>query len=175
MINFTEKTDGVAILCGLDAAYVAKKHQQYETFLRTFYSEMIFVDDLNAVRCEADKFTIYFPDQNSQAHFDTVFQPHFGADFAVTLGDTIWVDIMNQGIDKGEAMRRLGKVLKIEESQMMAFGDTYNDVEMLQAVKYSYIVANAAPEMRQYAKYVTKSNDEYGVLKVLDEVLALQK
>lgn len=116
MIDFTEKTDGVAILCGLDAAYVAKKHQQHETFLRTFYSEMIFVDDLSNVRCEADKFTIYFPDQNSQAHFDTVFQPHFGTDLAVTLGDTIWVDIMNQGIDKGEAMRRLGKVLKIDES-----------------------------------------------------------
>lgn len=58
---------------------------------------------------------------------------------------------------------------------MRAFGDTYNDVEMLQAVKYSYIVANAAAEMRKYAKYVTKSNDEYSVLKVLDELLAVQK
>lgn len=54
---------------------------------------------------------------------------------------------------------------------MMAFGDTYNDIELLNSVKYSYIVENANKDMKQYAKYMTKSNDEYGVLHIVKKVI----
>ena len=57
----------------------------------------------------------------------------------------------------------------------MAFGDTYNDVEMLQAVKYSYLVANAAEDMKQYANYTTKSNDDYGVSHILDQLIVTKR
>jgi hydroxymethylpyrimidine pyrophosphatase-like HAD family hydrolase len=54
---------------------------------------------------------------------------------------------------------------------MMAFGDTYNDIEMLQAVEYSYIVENAHEDMKGYAKYSTETNDNFGVMKVIDKVI----
>jgi hydroxymethylpyrimidine pyrophosphatase-like HAD family hydrolase len=54
---------------------------------------------------------------------------------------------------------------------MMAFGDTYNDVEMLKSVKYSYIVGNANEDMRQYANYITDTNDNFGVTKILDKII----
>lgn len=57
----------------------------------------------------------------------------------------------------------------------MAFGDTYNDIEMLQTVKYSYIVKNAASDMKQYANFITDSNDDYGVLKVIDKIIQRYK
>jgi hydroxymethylpyrimidine pyrophosphatase-like HAD family hydrolase len=54
---------------------------------------------------------------------------------------------------------------------MMAFGDTYNDKEMLEATEFSYVVANADTQMRQFANYVTDSNDDHGVIKILDQVI----
>jgi hydroxymethylpyrimidine pyrophosphatase-like HAD family hydrolase len=54
---------------------------------------------------------------------------------------------------------------------MMAFGDTYNDIEMLQAVKHSYIVKNAHPDMKQYANFIAESNDNFGVIKIIQKVI----
>ena len=55
---------------------------------------------------------------------------------------------------------------------MMAFGDTYNDIEMLDEVYYSYAVSNAEQAVRDRARFVTGSNDEYGVVSVIREVLS---
>ncbi len=45
------------------------------------------------------------------------------------------------------AMRKIGELLDVDTSEMMAFGDNFNDAEMLKTVYYSYIVANAQPGM----------------------------
>jgi len=172
MVDFVEnKTDGISVICGLDSAYVAKKHEVHEPYLRIFYTTITFVDNLIEVAADANKFTIYFPNKDAKKNYDELLNPQFGNEFSVTIGDAMWVDIMNKGIDKGKAMKILGKELAITTEQMMAFGDTYNDAEMLQAVKYSYLVANAHDDMKQYANYMTKSNDEYGVTYILDKLI----
>jgi Cof subfamily protein (haloacid dehalogenase superfamily) len=172
MIRFVEeKTDGIPILCGLERAYLPEQFQAYESYLKTFYSNIAFVKELRNISIEADKFTIYFPNKDSKEYYEKVFKPEYGRDFSVTVGDTIWIDIMNRGIHKGKAMQLLGEKLGVGAEQMMAFGDTYNDIEMLQAVKYSYIVKNAGEDMKQYANFMTDSNDNFGVTLVIDEIL----
>ncbi|AUJ30875.1 hypothetical protein BSQ49_06135 [Liquorilactobacillus hordei] len=172
MINFVEQeTDGIPILCALNTAFLSKQNIEYDNFLKTFYSKISYVDNLNSIEEEADKFTVYFPRKNSKKYFTEVFEPKYGKKFSVTVGDTIWIDIMNLGIDKGNAMQILAEKLDITSDQMMAFGDTYNDIEMLQTVKYSYIVKNASSDMRKYANFETETNDNYGVIKILDQVV----
>ncbi|MDR2772909.1 MAG: Cof-type HAD-IIB family hydrolase [Elusimicrobiota bacterium] len=172
MVNFTEaKTDGIAIVCGIDRAYVPKKHKKYGATLSRSYSKIAFVDAPNQLSVKANKFSVYFPNKNSKEFYEKIFKPQYANDFSVTVGDTVWIDIMNLGINKGTAIKLLGKNLGLKYEQMMAFGDTYNDVEMLQAVKHSYIVKNASEDMRQYANFVADSNDNYGVTKVIDKVL----
>jgi Cof subfamily protein (haloacid dehalogenase superfamily) len=172
LIDFIEhETDGMAILCGLESAYISAKSKSFETFLQSFHSKITVVEDLNTVRSDIDKITMFSPHRNSKQVAEKLIVPKFGQDFAITVGDTIWVDIMNKGVDKGHALQTLGELLGITSRQIMAFGDTYNDIEMLQAAQFSYIVANATPDMKQYANYITKSNDEFGVTAVLQELI----
>ncbi|GHU63387.1 haloacid dehalogenase [Clostridia bacterium] len=172
MIQFVENTtDGIAILCGLDSAFLSEDNRIYENYLRTFYSKITFVKDMKKLAVSADKFTVYFPNKNSKEYYQRIFKPQYEKDFSVTVGDTIWIDIMNSGINKGKAMQLLAKQLELNAAQMMAFGDTYNDIEMLQTVKYSYIVKNANPDMKKHAHYITDTNDNFGVLKVIDKVI----
>ena len=74
--------------------------------------------------------------------------------------------------NKGMAMRKIGELLGIDTSEMMAFGDNFNDAEMLKTVYYSYIVANAQPGMEKFARFRAPSNEERGVLQVMEQVLA---
>jgi Cof subfamily protein (haloacid dehalogenase superfamily) len=172
MIQFAEdRPDGIAVLCGLDSAYLSERYTSYGPYLSTFYTNITFVPDIKRLAIDANKFTVYFPHQDSEAHYEKTYKAHYDNDFSITVGGAIWIDIMNRGVDKGQAMRFLGEKLGLTPEHMMAFGDTYNDREMLQAVKHSYIVRNASEDMRQYARFIADTNDNFGVMKVIDKVI----
>lgn len=77
----------------------------------------------------------------------------------------------NPGVTKGKAVERLSRLLDIPSGAMMAFGDTYNDIEMLEAVGYGFLMENGGPELRSRVPYLAPPNTEYGVARVLQQVL----
>ncbi len=166
-----ERTTGVPIICGVESAHVASEHRQHEGYLSRFYAKLAFVDRLADVDVDADKFTVYFPDGDSRSHYDRIYAPIYGDDYSVTVGGPVWVDVMNKGVNKGNALRILADHLGLFPEQMMAFGDTDNDLEMLDAMHHSYAVANADQTVRDRARFTTESNDEYGVVTVIRRLL----
>ena len=60
---------------------------------------------------------------------------------------------------------------EIQPSELIAFGDGMNDKEMLELAGYSYAMENAEPALRKVAKYIAPSNNDDGVLQVLDKYL----
>ena len=53
-----------------------------------------------------------------------------------------------------------------------AVGDTYNDIPMLERVGHSFIVDNAEEHMNAHAKWRIPSNNDGGVLTLIDAILA---
>ncbi len=56
-----------------------------------------------------------------------------------------------------------------------AFGDGHNDLPMLKLVGYPIVMANAQPEIKAVAAYVTASNDEDGIVQALQEYAPFQR
>lgn len=167
----TRQVNGHPLICGLDGAVGATADQQFDGVFREFYHRLTYRDDLQSWSGEADKVTIYLPDGNAEAVFEQLIKPRYGADFSAAVSGPVWIDIMPKNINKGTAMAQIGQRKAISADQMMAFGDTFNDAQMLSYVRYGYLVANANPGMAAYARYRTASNDDYGVVQVLDQVL----
>lgn len=57
----------------------------------------------------------------------------------------------------------------LTNQEVMAFGDGYNDIELLQKARIGVAVGNAVPELKQVAFAVTKPNIEHGVAVYLEE------
>ena len=70
---------------------------------------------------------------------------------------------------KGNALRHFAKCLGFGLENCMAFGDGMNDFTMVEAAGLGVAMANAEPEVKRVAKYVTLSNDEDGVAKGIDK------
>lgn len=173
MVRFMQtETAGFPLLCGLAGALGEQGTEQYDAVFREFYTNLDYVAGLANYVGPIVKVTIYLPAGDAQRVFDEQLQPRYGQDFSVAVSGDVWIDIMPKQVDKGLGMRLLGQKMGIGPEQMMAFGDNFNDAEMLATVKYSYLMANAKPAMRQFATYQTSSNEEYGVLQILDQVLA---
>ena len=62
-----------------------------------------------------------------------------------------WLDMMPMSADKGNGIRVLKRHLLITEEECAAFGDNFNDLEMLQEVAYGFAVGSAKKEVRQTA------------------------
>ena len=67
------------------------------------------------------------------------------------------------GVDKGAGIRELAKLLDIPLAEVIACGDSENDMAMLAAAGLSVVVSNATPEAKAVADYVAKSSCSDGV------------
>ena len=64
----------------------------------------------------------------------------------------------------------LEKKYDISLREVIAFGDNYNDIEMLEGVGLGVAVDNAKEEVKNVADQITLSNLEDGVAHVLEHV-----
>lgn len=78
-------------------------------------------------------------------------------------------EINAEGTDKGNALLRLGKHLGIRREEIMACGDSLNDMAMIKAVGLGVAMGNADPQVKEIADYVTVSNNEDGVAKAIEK------
>lgn len=80
----------------------------------------------------------------------------------VSSGDGL-TDVMLKGVSKGSALQILHDKGLIDLATTMAFGDNYNDIEMLKTVKYPIVMENGEAEVKELAYDICGNNEENGV------------
>lgn len=70
-----------------------------------------------------------------------------------TISGKAWLDCVAPNVNKGRALQELIDSLGIDASECVAFGDNYNDLEMLDVVKYGYVMDNASNEIKSKFNY----------------------
>ncbi|HLK32169.1 MAG TPA: Cof-type HAD-IIB family hydrolase [Terriglobales bacterium] len=86
--------------------------------------------------------------------------------------DLCIVDVLNQGCSKGHAVERWANYRGIPREQVMAIGDNYNDIEMLEFAGIPVIMGNASAELRGRGWLVTAQHDDAGVAAAIEQVLS---
>ncbi len=71
--------------------------------------------------------------------------------------------------NKGHALMRFAEQIGLTMSQVMAFGDSENDLTMLEKAGTGVAMGNALPQVKAAADLITCSNDEDGVAAVIGE------
>lgn len=94
-------------------------------------------------------------------------------EYEIVKSSDILLEIMKKGMNKANAMKRLCEMCGIPVEQAIAFGDNYNDMEMLQAAGCGYLMENAPEELKAHWRYITKSNNQDGIAVALKKVCAL--
>ena len=79
------------------------------------------------------------------------------------------IEINAAGVNKGTALVALGEMLGIPRESIMACGDGDNDVHLLREVGFGVAMANAQPQVKKAADYITASNDEDGVARAIEK------
>ncbi|ABR49734.1 Cof-like hydrolase [Alkaliphilus metalliredigens QYMF] len=83
------------------------------------------------------------------------------------------LEVMNKGVSKGKAIKRLAEILQITQEKRIAFGDNYNDLSMKESVRTFVAMENGEEFVKERADYITASNDESGVAKGIKKYILL--
>lgn len=79
--------------------------------------------------------------------------------------------ITTRGVDKYNAIKRIAEIENIDNNDIISFGDSANDLEMLKKSGVGVAMENALDIVKDVADYVTKSHNEDGVIYFLEEYL----
>lgn len=79
------------------------------------------------------------------------------------------IEIGGATTSKAAALREMGQLLGITTDEMMAVGDSPNDIAMLLECGLPVAVGNAEDEVKAVAKYIARTNDEDGVADAVEK------
>ena len=77
------------------------------------------------------------------------------------------LEVMNKGINKGNAVKILAQIYGIEQDEIIAIGDNENDISMIEYAGLGIAMGNAVDELKEKADYITGTYDEDGVAQAL--------
>lgn len=83
-----------------------------------------------------------------------------------------YLEITNQKAQKSLGVQYIQQLEHLEQSDMAAFGDGYNDVSMLEEVGTPIVMENALPGVKDYGKYLTLDNNHDGVAYGIEKYLS---
>jgi Cof subfamily protein (haloacid dehalogenase superfamily) len=90
------------------------------------------------------------------------------SELQVVNGGHNGVDITCKNVCKGTAVKALADYYKIRSEEVIAIGDNDNDIEMIEYAGLGVAMGNSKASIRDIADYVTATNDEDGVAKVIN-------
>lgn len=156
------------ILCGIRSAYLVEPDEEAKKGALSYYMRYCFTDDLRSVISTDSivKIAVFFKDHGADGRIG-YFDGLPGSLRTVISGDS-WIDISNKSVNKGNAIKAIQRRYGISPEESMAFGDYLNDVEMLQSCENSYCMENGHPDLKAIAKRIAPSNDDDGVMRILD-------
>ena len=92
----------------------------------------------------------------------------WGGQAQVVVSGALWMDITPQGTNKGSALQALMQKKGLAAEEVLALGDSYNDIAMLETAGHSFAVAWAPEAVKVRAKGITQDP-----VLTIQEVLAL--
>ena len=160
------------ILSGRHQAYaLGKLPAAFRTIAERHYPGVKEVASLAEVVDPIVKIMLDVPGELTQPLMDQINHDYAGELTAVSSGYGN-LDLIVAGMDKAAGLKHYLAHHQLEPAELMAFGDGQNDLTMLQLAGESYAMANGIDAVKQAAKYQTRSNDENGVLVVIEKMLA---
>ncbi len=127
-------------------------------------------DFVKAINFPFNKFLLSGKPEH-MAEVEKIMAKEFGDRLNVFRSDPFYVELLPRYVDKGVAVEKLVKHLDIQREKVICIGDSYNDLPMLRFAGMGVAMGNAQQEVKEMADYVTASNDEDGIVNVIDKFM----
>lgn len=89
----------------------------------------------------------------------------------VFRSEPFFLEMVPEGIDKAKGLSILLNKIGVKREELIAFGDGYNDISMIEFAGMGVAMENAAKEIKNAADFVTRSNNDDGIVYALEKFI----
>ena len=159
--------DDSVLLSGANGSYILETTSDYYKKKANFYYEKVqAVSDFSEVVDDILKLTVSFTSERVLEGEAWVNQQAAGVR-AVTTGFES-IDIMPEGISKATGLSHLAEKFDISPSEIVAFGDNLNDLEMLNYAGKAVAMSNAREPIKEIADEIIGHHKDQSVMNYLE-------
>jgi Cof subfamily protein (haloacid dehalogenase superfamily) len=158
-----------SILCSERTAYSLSTNLHFHGLLNEYYEAHTLIHTIDQAQDAILKLALYHKG-GGEKHIYPHFEAYDGP-LKVKVSGDFWVDISDKNANKGFALETLMKKYSVAPEELLVFGDYNNDLEMLALTPNSVAMANAHQKVLESTNYTTRSNDQFGVELILEELV----
>ncbi len=158
-----------------DSLYIAEENEYTRYYQQIASVPWIKVGDLSVFLLEnkrdPTKLTIINMEPQRLQELQQMLQGRYDSELYILQSRPHFLEITAKEATKGQALYFLGEKEGITPQEMVAIGDSYNDIDMLKFAGLGVAVANAPQEVRDAADVIARPNTEDGVALFIEEYL----
>lgn len=159
------------ITCGKHSGYtLASYDDAFKRMASHYYHRLEMVESFENINDIFFKFALNLPDDELLKTMDDLTTALDGIVVPVSSGHGS-IDLIIPGVHKANGLRLLQEQWGIRDEEVVTFGDGGNDVEMLRQAGYGFAMRNAPDRIKAVAPYQAPSNNDEGVLEIIDQIL----
>lgn len=105
------------------------------------------------------------------AQYVPMLQEQFADSLCIYRSEPYFIEIMPKNVDKATSLNYMLNTMGLNKENAICCGDGYNDITMISYAGIGVAMANAREEVKAAADYITKSNDEDGLVDVIHKFI----
>lgn len=125
---------------------------------------------LEYVDFDVNKCLMTAPPENAEEYLK-ILQKRYKDRLSIYRSEPFFIEIMPLNVDKATSLDRMLETVGMTKENAICCGDGFNDLTMIQYAGVGVAMANAQDKVKEAADYVTASNDEDGIVQVIDEFI----
>ncbi len=105
------------------------------------------------------------------AGYEKELQARYGDSLSIYRSEEFFLEVMPRAVSKAETLDSMLELIGVKRENTICCGDGFNDISMIRYAGVGVAMANAREEVRREADFVTGSNDEDGLVTVIDRFI----
>ena len=105
---------------------------------------------------------------------EKALQEKYGDILSIYRSEPFFIEVMPQNVDKAASLDRMLETLGLTSDNVISCGDGFNDITMIQYAGLGVAMGNAQTEVKEVADLITATNDEDGLVPVIEQYILKQ-
>ncbi len=133
--------------------------------------EVKVVDDFKEyVDFDINKCLLTAPAERAEI-YEKELAAKYGYMLSIYRSEPFFIEIMPQNVDKATSLDRMLETVGLTRENAICCGDGFNDISMIKYAGLGVAMGNAQPAVKDVADYITGTNDEDGLVQVMEEFI----
>ncbi len=169
VLEFAKKMQ-VTIIASRETHDVTFSFSNQYLELDTPYGQQFYLSDKKYTSIDTESYLKLALTDHNHEKLNVLQELLTEVNISSVFSDKYFLEVTSKKVSKAESLKFLSHYLEINRSDIMAFGDQQNDLEMLRYSGVAIAMDNAVPSVKKYADWITKTNDESGVAFILNSI-----